>query len=51
MALAAATVIPSMQVVPPPKDLPAERNLLQLLYIVLYGLTTAQVFEVLSRRK
>jgi hypothetical protein len=51
MALAAATVVPSTKVVPPPSDLPPERNLLQFVYILLSAWTTALVYGFLSRRK
>jgi hypothetical protein len=51
MGLAAATVVPATNVVPPPKDLPAERNLLQMGYILLCAWVTALVFAVLSRKK
>lgn len=51
MGLTAATIIPSMRVAPQPKDLPLERNLLQLSYIFIFGWVTALVFSLLSRKK
>lgn len=51
MILAAATAMPFMQLVPPPKDLPRERVFLQSLYILFFAWTTALTFERLSPRR
>ncbi len=51
MGLAAATVIPGMRLVPSEKDLPPQRSLMQFVYILLFGWSTALVFRVLARKK
>jgi hypothetical protein len=51
MGIVAATVIPSTHVVPSPRDLPPERTILQMTYILVFAWATALVYALLSRRK
>lgn len=51
MSLTASLVVPTTKVVPWPKDLPPQRTILQMTYILMFAWTTALVFGIFSHRK
>ncbi|MEO5951578.1 MAG: hypothetical protein ABIQ44_03830 [Chloroflexia bacterium] len=51
MGVTAVSVVPATKVVPWPKDLPPQRTVLQMTYILMFAWTAALTFGMLSRRK
>lgn len=47
--LIASTVVPAMGVMPPPEKASTEQKVMQGVYHLLYGWTTALVFHLLSK--